>query len=339
MKPLFLYTGTEFGERNDAIQNFRQQVEKRLGSLDYHKLYATDVKITEVVNLLQSATLFEAGRFIILCNAELIKNKEDIEVLNSWQKATQKNKTEDAFLFLVSDEISVDKKLENIIDKENKKVFWEMFEDRKEQWLFNFFQKKGYSIDQDAVECILDLIENNTEALRNECSRFFVCFEKGKRITLADVENILTHNREESAFTLFDAACEIQLPDIKRFENVLTIFQKLKNSKDFSAKGFIAGLTYCFRTLNSWHKLHQQGMPSDFELKIAGFSSKTRQKQYNKASKIWNEKQTLDCLSCLAECDSKILNIGTIVEDTILQTMIYSIILKKGQSIIEYQQS
>ena len=104
--------------------------------------------------------------------------KDDIELLRNWIDGLKSQKYDDVFLFLVSDETSVDKKLENLIPKDNKQVFWEMFENRKEEWLTSFFAKNGYKIHEDAVAAILEMIENNTEALRNECSRFFLCFEK-----------------------------------------------------------------------------------------------------------------------------------------------------------------
>lgn len=337
MKPLFLYTGPEFGERNDAIDKFRKETEKKLGSLDYHKLYASDVKIPELLTILQSGSLFDAGCFVVLHNSELIKDKTDIELLNNWQKSAEKSGGQDAILFLVSDEVGVDKKLEAIVDKSNKKVFWEMFDDRKEQWLYNFFKKNGYSIEQSAVEQILDLIENNTEALRNECSRFFVCFEKGYTITSQDVDNILAHNREENAFTLFEAACDTDRADSARLENALSILQKIRHSKESSSVALIAALSYCFRSLLVWHKIHAEGYPSEFDLKKAGFSSKKKQSQYSKASRLWNPSQTSLCLARLADCDMKIRSTGTQVEEIVLQTLMYSLILKKGLPLNEYE--
>ena len=53
-----------------------------------------------------------------------------------------------------------------------------MFEDRKEQWLESFFRKNGYKTDPDVAELILSLVENNTEALRTECSRFLSVLRK-----------------------------------------------------------------------------------------------------------------------------------------------------------------
>lgn len=338
MIPVFLYIGPEFGLRNEAIENYKLEAEKKFGSLDYHLLYAQDVSVGEVISLLQGGSLFAEARFVVLRNVELIKNKEDIEHLLNWINTIKSQKYDDAYLFLVSDETSVDKKLENLIPKENKKIFWEMFENRKEEWLFSYFSKNGYKIQEEAVATILEMVENNTEALRTECSRFFLCFEKEHVITEDDVEKILAHNREESPFTLFNAISDYTKPDSVKLENALSILQKIRNSKESNGIQFIAGITWCFRKLKLWQELNSQGMLSEFELKKNGFSNKM-QTQYKNASRVWDFRQTNNILGLLAQVDIQLRQSGSGLEDNLLQLMIYSIIIKKGEKIktLEYE--
>ena len=92
-------------------------------------------------------------------------------------------------------------------------------------------------------------MENNTEALKTACSRFPLFFDKGYRVTEADALAILEHNREESAFSLFDAMGS------GNFETALGIWNKLSLSKESSPIQLMAGLTYCFRKLSDWHRL------------------------------------------------------------------------------------
>lgn len=339
MIPVYLYIGPEFGQRNDAIEKHKIEAEKKFGVLDYHLLYAQDVSLGEVLALLQGGSLFASARFIVLRNAELIKNKDDIELLRNWIDGIKSQNYDDSYLFFVSDETSVDKKLENLIPKENKQIFWEMFENRKEQWVLDYFSKNGFDIQEDAIAAILEMIENNTEALRNECSRFFLCFEKNHVITETDVEQILAHNREESPFTLFNSISDYTKPASLRLENALSILQKIRNSKDSNGIQFIAGLTWCFRKLKLWHEVNYNGAVNEFELKKNGFSSKKMQTQYNNASRIWDIKQTNKVLALLAQSDIQIRQIGSNAEDNLLELMIYSIIMKKGEAIekIEYE--
>ena len=89
------------------------------------------------------------------------------------------------------------------------------------------------------------MIENNTQALKNECSRFFLLFPKDHIVTCDDVEAVLTHNREENAFTLFDAIADSSATPQKRMESGVEILQKIQLSpaKDGSSvKTLLRGL-------------------------------------------------------------------------------------------------
>ena len=335
--PFYLFTGPEFGEKNDALQEIRNKTEKKFGQYDFYTFYASETKLSEVMSILTNGSLFSPARFVVLKNSEVIKKKDEIQLITDWVNASNQQKAEDSILVLISDENSVDKKLENLVPKENRKMFWEMFEDRKIPWIKNFFSKNGFRIEEEACETILNLIENNTEALRNECSRFFMCFEKDHVITSDDVDKILAHNREESSFTLFDAMADSDLSPEKRLEKSLDILQKIRNSKESSFVPLIAGLLYCFRQLKLWHSLHNGSYPSDFDLKINGFSSKKVQLRNKKAASILNFQQVQKCISLLSATDMQLRSFGTTMEETIIQTMIYEIVVKKGSKITEYQ--
>ncbi len=335
--PFYLFTGPEFGEKNDAVQELRNKTEKKFGQFDFYTFYAGETKLGDIMAILTNGSLFSPARFVVIKNAEVIKKKDEIQFISDWVNASVQQKAEDSILVLLSDENSVDKKLENLVPKENRKMFWEMFEDRKIPWIKNFFSKNGFRIEEEACETILNLIENNTEALRNECSRFFMCFEKEHVITSDDVDQILAHNREESSFTLFDAMADSDLLPEKRLEKSLDILQKIRQSKESSFVPLIAGLLYCFRQLKLWHSLHNGNYPSDFDLKINGFSSKKVQARNKKASSIWNFQQVQRCISLLSATDMQLRSMGTALEETMIQTMIYEIIVKKGSKITEYQ--
>ena len=106
--PVWLFTGPEIGERNTAVEQLRSAAAKRSGAVDSHTLYASDVRIGEVISLLQNGNLFAEARFIVLRNAELIKKKDEIEQIASWVAGSAG--VTDATLVLVSDEIGVEKK-------------------------------------------------------------------------------------------------------------------------------------------------------------------------------------------------------------------------------------
>ena len=327
--PVYLFTGPEFGERNDAIENLKNSVSKKFGSVDNYLFYASETPVNEFMSVLQNESLFSEATFITVKNAETIKKKDEIEIILNWIKNV---KSENAVLVLVSDEISVDSKIEKAVPSSNQKKFWEMYEDKKLPWIQNYFSKNGYTLTEDAGNLILSLIENNTQSLKAECSKFFICFPKGTKITEETVDKILTHTREENAFSLFDAMSNSQKTSQERFQNSLEILQKIRLSKENSSVMIIAGLSSCFRKLSLWHRLRLEGKNDDFNLKINGFSSAKIKKQYLSASKNWTSGETSAILSILAETDMNIRSGGTLLENTLLEKALYEIIIKKGSS-------
>lgn len=328
--PVYLYTGPEFGKRNDAVTQLKESLQKKLGEIDYHLFYLIENPFSQVMTILQSGTLFSNGVCVVCKNAELLKKKEEIEMLSSWIE----NPSENSVLILVSDEISVDAKLEKLVPSENRKKFWEMYDSDKLSWIMDFFRTNGYKIESSAASLILELIENNTQALRDECSRFFVCFPKDHVITEDDVDSVLSHTREENPFTLFNQISQASDAPQKRFEKGLEILQKIRLSKENSSVALIAGLSSCFRKLVLWHDICPNGYePDESTCKMNGFSSKTMRRQYKNAAKIWTTGQATAILAILASTDMEIRSGGSTMEDVLLQKMLYEIILKRGAPI------
>ncbi|MBR7064834.1 MAG: DNA polymerase III subunit delta [Treponema sp.] len=328
---IYLYIGPEFGERNDAVAEIKQALKKKYGDIDEHLLYASESSVHEVLTLLQSASLFTSCTCVVLREAELIKKKDEIELLEKWQK-----NSEDAVLILVSDEFKVDAKLDKIVSSACKKVFWEMFENRKVPWLESFFRKNGYSIQREAAEEILDMVENNTQSLRQECSRFFLIFQKGYTVTLQDVQTVLADSREENVFTLFNTMTLSVMPS-QKLEQVLSVLQKIRLSKEASPVMIIAGLASCFRKLQLWHALSSEHGFSETVFKQNGFASKKMREQYERACKTWNVAQCAAILALLSETDMNIRSGGTVFEDVLLQKLLYEIVIKKGIATSVYE--
>ena len=253
---IWLFTGPEQGQQKEAVNQLREELRKQQGSIDIYTKYASETPVSDIVSLLENGSLFSNAKFIVLQQAELIKKKNDLELLNEWTKTSQKG-SDLSRLILLSSDIGVDKKLENIIPKDHKRIFWEMFESQKEQWLHSFFQKRGFSISQDGIATLLELVENNTQELSTECEKLCNSLPQGTQITDSHVDSVLEHNREESPFTLFDRMTNGDI------EKSLGILGKLLQSRDCNAIQIIAGLTHCFRRLLDWHMLFLNGSPND----------------------------------------------------------------------------
>jgi DNA polymerase-3 subunit delta len=327
---VFLFTGPEAGEKKAAVEDIKAALKKKAGAVDEFTFYAYETDVSKAVMLLQNESLFAAARFVLFRSAELIKKKEDIDALAAWIEGSVAHQGLST-LVLESDENSVDKRLENKVPKENRRVFWEMFANKKEAWVRGFLGKAGYRITGDAVSAILGLVENNTETLAAECSRFFLCYARDHEITADDAESLLYHNREESAFTLF-AALTRPVPAAERLENSLGILQKIRGGKDGAPQAIIPGLVWCFRRLADWRALCAETPdPSPLDCKRAGFGHSEVQAQYRNAARIWDAGQSARSLALLAACEAETRFTASEAHGALLETLLYSLVFKKGE--------
>lgn len=331
---VYLFTGPELGEQNDAVQKIKTSLKKQFGETEEYLFYANESSSAEFLAVLQNESLFASATCVVVKNADSIKKKDEVAQVVSWIESSSSDTN---VLILQSDEISVDSKIEKAVPPANKKVFWEMFESDKIAWIKSFFQKNGFSITDDALQLILDMIENNTASLKAECSRFFILFPQGHSVSADDVDAVLSHSREENAFSLFAEMASPSGSPQERLEKSLEILQKIRLSKENSSVMIIAGLTSCFRKLSLWHKIKSEGKTDDFNLKINGFSSKKMRNQYFSASKIWTFGQTVAILALLGSLDINIRSSGSLMEDVFLQKVLYEIIIKKGAQSAVYE--
>jgi DNA polymerase-3 subunit delta len=223
-------------------------------------------------------------------------------------------------LVLVSEEIKLDSRLEKAADPKNKRIFWELFENRKAEWVENYFRREGFRITGGGIDAVLELVENNTDALRRECSHLMLFLGKdrppdsgGASVEAADVEKWLSHTREESAFTLFS---KIASGDLTRSVEILHTLLAAKES----AVSIIACLVSCFRKLRNYRRLRDAGVNDEFEFKKIGLASSKIRKDY--AAALERGLDAGYCLALAAECDFRIRSTGTASEAVLMDLLI-----------------
>ncbi|GHV85996.1 DNA polymerase III subunit delta [Spirochaetia bacterium] len=307
----FLYLGPELGEKLDALKKLRSSIS---GDLEETVFYAGETALPEILSILRNGSLFAETRLIIIKNAEVFKKKEETESITSCIKKLQENTT----LVLVSEETKLDKRIEDSVPKENKQIFWELFENKKNEWLQSFFRREGCRIDESGVRAILEMVENNTDALRRECGRLILFLGKDKPISGADVEHCLSHSREESAFTLFAAIARGNLTLSLEIVRSLTAARH-----NFQA--ITAALVWCFRKLRDYLYLRSSGTINDFELKKIGLGFSKTRADYDEASRRWPLAE--DALALIGEYEYLLRSSGTAWEEILMDTLVLKLCL------------
>ncbi|MHB9291236.1 putative DNA polymerase III subunit delta [Hollandina sp. SP2] len=310
----FLFLGPEIGEKQAAISEIRQNLQVSFGTApEETSFYAGETPVQDMVAVLRTSSLFAEQRLIFIKNADVLKKKEELEILAAYLKAPQEHTT----LILISETTSLAKIVETAVPSGNKRVFWELFENRKQEWVASFFRQQGYKISEDGIEAILELVENNTDALRRECSRLMLFLGK-EGISGEAVEKWLSHTREESAFTLFS---RISAGD---FAKSLESLHTLLGAQE-SPVALLAGLAWCFRKLRDYLSLIASGKSSEFEFKKIGLASAKARKDYERASRRYDRLGADTCISLIGEYDMLVRSGGVGLESLLMDMFLYKI--------------
>jgi DNA polymerase III subunit delta len=295
MDRVYLLLGPEEGQKKAYITSLRDQLVKELGEEpEDYRFYPDEKDLSEVISIISNGSLFSPHRFVQLLSVDSYKGNQQKALIEYIKKPA-----DDATLVLVSGKNSVDKKLDGVVPKEGKKVFWELFERDKKSWVIQYFREKGMTIDAEAVDSLLEMVENNTEELKKACSVLFFYFQEGAQIGTEDVDRILYHSKEETVFTLFD---KIAARDL---EGALEIYAKIRLSAGGEMVQLLGGLLWQIRKLLDAALLLEGGMnPQQAFTKLKIFGKK-RQALFLTGTRSYSSRELQRGVALIAEYDGK----------------------------------
>jgi len=317
---VFILLGPELGKKQDTLKSIKEKFPNAEESV----FYPGETNISDIADTLLNINLFSDAKIVIVKNAELIKKKDETELLVSCIIKMEKT----TVLILLSDELKLSSGIDDGfaqagMPKNNRQIFYEMFEREKNEWLISFFKREGFNINKDCAAAILELVENNTEALRKECTNLMNFLPKDRVITPEDIEKWLSHNREESAFTLFS---RIASGDLSKALESLSVMLAAKES----AQSILAGLAWCFRKLGDYLSLLEAGNANNsFELKKIGLSSPKAKDDYAAAANRYDRDAAEACLILTAEYEILMRSPVAVMEKIIMDRYILALIKKQ----------
>lgn len=315
----YILLGPENGEKKEFIARIEKDLNKRFGESEKYRFYPYDTEISEIVSIMKNGSLFSTHKLVILNNAEDVK-KNGIDLLLEYLKSP----SDDVTLILLSDNSKIDSKLEKAVPADNKKIFWELFEDRKKDWVISFFRKKNLSIDPAAVEMLLEMIENNTDSMRSDCEKLAFYFKEGARITEDDIEKFLYHSREENVFTLFEKICRRDL------ENSLHVLNSMVLARESQPVQILSGLLWQFRNLLSLCTSLQQRIPQTEALQACNIRGKKNQKTYMDGIRNYRMDELERIITLSMEYDNRLRSVRTEMQDSLVEMYVYNCIRKRA---------
>lgn len=321
MNPVFAIGGPELGRRNEFIRQLKSRCQAEWkGEPEDHRFYAHETPVYELLDILSNGTLFSPGKFVQYLGADQIKGKADVQSIVDYIKRP----AESTLLILVADGIGVDKAIDAALPNDAKKVFWELSPQESGRWIREYFSSQGVRADDDAIETIQDLVENNTEALKLECSRLALFFAKGSVVHEADVERYIAHNRAEDAFSLFDKMA------MGSFEQALETLSAILSNRDGSGVGLLAGLLWSFRRLSTLHTALEGGQPFEQAARSLRITRRTALASYDSARRRWPPRVCSRLVAFGVDTDARLRSMGQTYEKVVLELFVYACVVARG---------
>ncbi len=334
----YLLLGPEKGLKEDAIKNIRSQI----GQCDVSKFYAFEDYEAELFAQLNNNDLFADHKLVILDEVQDLKTAEKIKPLVQYIQ----NPSDCATLVMTSTELYVNSALMGAVEAQGKDYvlkFYELFESKKNEWLSNYFRRNGLSIDSKAITAIIEKVENNVQEFENTCSQmviFLKTMPDKQSVTYEDVEEFLTHTREESEFTLFAFIARGKL------ESALECLHTLLRTKDSASVSSLCASrlsSYFRRALSVQINVSNGcGMSLRYGEDNTAFSKKVFEGDrpismpkdreiYRDCCNTYSQRDIERILVTLAEYDVKIKETPVVLQSIMLERCIMDVICRKGR--------
>ena len=337
----YLFLGPEKGLKDEAIASIKASLEALHGGCDVSKFYAFDDYEEEMFAQLNNMDFFSSYKLVILDAAHEIKTADKVKAICNYLQSP----SETATLILTSEEKFINRGIMDSFPTKAVKVFYELFESEKGQWLKNFFRKGGFSIDTDACDAILEKVENNIQDMSATCSQMMVylgTIEGKTSVTYDDVEDFLAHTREESEFSLFGYMAH------RKLESSLECFQTLIRTNDMaSVTSVVPGrLAAYFRRALTVSINMSNGMGVDLSRQGDGraFSNKLYDSErpitmpkdketYRSCVRNYTQQDLEAIIALLAQCDIEIRKTGNGMQALVMEHCISDIVVHKGRRV------
>ena len=341
MFPVYLLLGPETGQKSQYIKNLREECRNKYGETpEIHRFYPFEIENGEILQALQNHSLFASHRLVILSQAETL-NASLVTMLESYLKKPSESST----LVLVSSTNRISRKLESQVSGKARVIFWEMFENKKREWLISYFKKQKLEITDEAVELILELVENNTYDLRVVCGQFAAFFlgqaeQDNQEITEVEVEHFMYHSRKENVFSLFSYIAQ---GDFKRS---LEVYRTLHRAGEAEPTAIFAGLLWQFRRFYSYVSLLNDGMTEESSFnntyvmgKGAKITGKRNQQIYRDGAVNYSLRDIAQIIASIGEYDCTVRELGTALKQIMMEKFLYECIIQKGRKPISFSRS
>ncbi len=336
-----LFLGPESGTKEERIKKEYSNLQKQYdNNVDFKKYYSFEAFENEMYMELNNPSLFSSHTLIVLYAVDQL-NIAGVSTLLDYVK----NPSNSSTLILESELFSLKSpcaKIASSIAKENTISFYPLSENELIHYVNTFFKSNNLTITREAVNLLLELVDNNTLELKIICNQLAFFFNVSKdhnsNIDELDIQKYVHHSKNENSFSLLEMILNSRLKEALEISHVL-----LERDPTF-VYTLTGGILWGFRRLLSVLENLNEGESNYQAMQNAsvfgvkkGIYRKDDITSYNNAIRNYSIKNTRNIISLLIDSDVKIrTNTGELLKLEIEQ-LLYNIIVKKGAKTLKFE--
>lgn len=342
MNGTYLFLGPELGQKQEELKKLKALINDP--DMEVSRYHAFETDDCGFLSDLLNVSLFGSYRLVIISEADELKADALAGILEY-----TKNPGENSALVLSSKEtrlagergsksekvIRLLNEIEKSVPPDRKTVCYEMFENQKPTWLSTFFSSRGFTIESDARDLMLDMVENNQMELAAAANRLmsFKNQENGQNtITAEDVESYISHTRAESPATLFSHILE------KDFPASLASLNAILLSGDIPPSQIISALSAKMRRFASFVELIDDGRSEveAFAEADSGYGYKNpvrlpkEKDDLRKGARKFRSTDAARMCALLSSYDLRLRETPLELQQIIWEELLYCLIIKNG---------
>lgn len=256
MADIYILLGPEEGEKNNLIRKIKSTVLENWPDTECYSFFVGDDDESSYIAAVSQPSLFASHRFITIRGLDELKKTDEVYLQTI--EAVKDNQP-DLTLIITSTDTQTSKFDKVILDaagKERTRIFWELKEADKINWIYRKVREEHFDITRDAVSEILSTVENNTEEMKNlvlSITNFLRIKGEKSTIEREDIEAYSTASKGENGYTLFKALGEKDLDRALRIVDSIL----LNDSRNILPAFTVAGNQ--FRRLEAALKMKKNG--------------------------------------------------------------------------------
>lgn len=317
-KPLYFLMGDE-AYYIDTITDFIQNnvLDEMQREFDLTVVYDKDTDMNTIVNAAKRYPMMSPKQVLIVKEAQNIKDWDNLEFYLKMPQST-------TILVFAYKYGTPDKRKKWYQETAKKAVLFESVKLRDYEmspWISRYVKTKNLTIDDKSLNILVEFLGADLSKVANEIDKLAIILkDKGQRITPEIIEKNIGISKD---FNVFELQAALINQDILKANRIIKYFGD--NKKANPIQMVLAQMFSFFANLMIFHYLADKSQGNvAVELKINPYFVK----DYERASKIFNQRKTLNIIAWIRETDarSKGIESNNIDDGELLKELIYKIL-------------